>query len=108
MLWYALAVVVFAGVCLYVMKPTNESFRRYLEKYIKKDLRNDAPDTFDEATIRVMAKLCNCIMRCEIRDYTVLKLAYIKDVERSPRFMGIFGRWYELSTRKKYVNLRHL
>lgn len=101
MLWYVVALVILASVCMYIMKPTNESFMRYLEEYIKKDIRNDAPDTFDNVTISLMAKLCNYIILPDIRDYIVLKVAYLKDVDRSPCFIGIFGRWYELSTREK-------
>jgi hypothetical protein len=101
MLGYVLLVVIVVGICMYVVKPTNESFRRYLEEYIRNDIRNDAPNTFDEKTIRIMAKFFNYIMRCEIRDYIVLKLAYIKDVDRSSCFIGIFRRWYELSARKQ-------
>jgi len=96
--WCILMVSAFVVIYMYIMKPSDESFRVYLEEYLRKDIRKDAPYEFDDQTIQIMAKLCIIIMRYEIRDYIVLKLAYITDVNESPCFIGVYRQWYKLLT----------
>ena len=78
----------------YMTKPTDESFKRFMENYLKGNIYSKSDGPIQQLTKKIISKAGANILKPEIKDYIFFKTAEIHENGQDLYFTGAFQNWY--------------
>jgi len=82
------------AVYAYFTKPTDESFKIFLENHFKTNSYRKTDGTIEQLTKRLVSKAGATLLKPEIKDYIFFKTAEIHENGKVWYFTGAFQNWF--------------